>query len=106
MLVDKRWRPERALALLEKARLLQAESDKDLALKDNMGKDQREQPMSYAEYQRYQISLNTLQAAMLLHKPEAAAALREQIEASLPTDSRKSNESRYWRNRALARTAR
>ena len=101
-LIEHKWQPKRALALLHKAQpLLAAELDRSLH-DDNLAADDAEQQANYELYQRQNIAGLILKAAQMAGRPAEAEALRASIEVSPPTLRKR--ESGYGLNRARLAT--
>ncbi len=97
-LIEHRWQPKRALALLHKAQPLLAKELEADAKNDDLSAEDSDSLEEDQTYQRQNLTGLMLQAARLAGRPAEAKALRSSIEAPPPKLPKR--QSYYWLNRA------
>jgi len=97
-LMQHRWQPKRALALLHEAQPLLAKELQAAAKDDDLSAEDSDSLENNHTYQRQNLVGLMLQAARLAGRPAEAKALRNSIEGPLPKSTKR--QSNYWLNRA------
>jgi thiol-disulfide isomerase/thioredoxin len=96
-LMNHKWQPERALALLRKAQLLMAKDHEQQLESDNRTEEEVEKTAEYQVFENQHLAGLMLRAAKLAGKADSVETLRASIQG--PPPKQKKNESDYWLNR-------
>jgi thiol-disulfide isomerase/thioredoxin len=96
-LMNHKWQPERAMALLRRAQPLLAKDHEQQIENDNRTPEDMEETATYQVFENQYLAGLMLRAATLAGKADAVETLRASIEG--PPPKQKKNESDYWLNR-------
>ena len=97
-LVEKRWQPARALALLEDAKAIAAMNRASEETKDNLSDEDAKDQATHRLREDQDLDGLILRAAIEAGQSEPALKLKAELEAPVPSE--KKRQSAYWLNRA------
>jgi thiol-disulfide isomerase/thioredoxin len=97
-LVEKKWQPARALALLEDAKAIAARIRASEETKDNLSEEDAKDQATYRLREDQDLDGLILRAAIQSGQSEPALKLKAELERPVPTE--KKRVSAYWLNRA------
>jgi thiol-disulfide isomerase/thioredoxin len=102
-LLQHKWQPERALALMEQTQQIWEKNQATQPKKDNLTDDEIKDQAKETASEKRDIQSDLLHAAVLAKKPEAVQSIRAAIEAPQSQEDKteaQKQESGYWTDRA------
>lgn len=102
-LLQHKWQPERALALMEQVQQIWEKDQATEPKKDNLTDEEIKDQAKERANEKRDIQSDLLHAAMLAKKPEAVQSMRASIEAPQSQEDKteaQKQESGYWTDRA------
>ena len=98
LLVERKWQPARALALLADAKTIAAGNRATEETKDNLSDEDAKDQANYRLFENQDLDGLILRAAIETEQSEPALKLKAELEAPVPSE--KKRQSAYWLNRA------
>jgi thiol-disulfide isomerase/thioredoxin len=101
-LVEKKWQPARALALLEDAKAISVRTRASEETKDNLSDEDAKDQANYRLFEDQDLDGLVLRAAIEAEQSGPALKLKAELESPVPSE--KKRQSAYWLNRARLAT--